>query len=171
MRIGEKRFGILDELFGINPEMCFSRADPRFANVIGRPDGRLGMIDWEDSGLRDAARDVADIVVHPNNEDLVTWQEWQAFLEPYLAERKKADSDIEKRVHLYYAVFPLFWLSGLVTRGRLLWERNQLADWTVNTMNPNVRLRRYLARAMAWPKMEFEGELEDVQDLVFFNIY
>jgi thiamine kinase-like enzyme len=30
--------------------MRFCRADPRFANVITRPDGRLAMVDWEDSG-------------------------------------------------------------------------------------------------------------------------
>src|SRR5262249_11985097 len=85
----EQRLGLVDKLFGMKAVSCFSRADPRFANVIGRPEQRLGMIDWEDSGLRDVARDVADILVHPNQEDLLSWNEWQAFLEPYFAERRK----------------------------------------------------------------------------------
>ena len=35
--------------------VCFCRSDARFANVISRPDGRVGLVDWEDSGLRDPA--------------------------------------------------------------------------------------------------------------------
>jgi len=31
--------------------LCFCRSDARFANVIARPDGRLGLVDWEDSGF------------------------------------------------------------------------------------------------------------------------
>jgi len=38
--------------------LCFCRSDARFANVIARPDGRLGLVDWEDSGLRDRAVEV-----------------------------------------------------------------------------------------------------------------
>lgn len=169
-KIAERRLEVIDELFQVKPALCFSRADPRFANVIRRPDQRLGMIDWEDSGLRDAARDVADIMAHPNQEDLLSWEDWQAFLEPYFAERRQVDPDIEKRVHLYNAVFPLFWLSGLLTHGIRRWEAEGLAGWTINTMNPNERLRRYLARAMAWPEMEFENELDEVEEVVFFDV-
>lgn len=168
IRIAKKRLKIVDTLFGIKAVMCFSRADPRFANVIGRPDGRLGMIDWEDSGLRDVARDVADLVGHANQEDLLTWQEWQSFLDPYLAERGKLDRTLEKRVHLYHGLFPLFWLSGLITHGIRRWQADKLAGWTVNTMNPNRRLRRYLARALAWPQMDFEDYLQQLGDCLFF---
>ena len=169
-QVAEKCSTIIDRLFQMKPVLCFSRADPRFANVIRRPDQRLGMIDWEDSGLRDPARDVADIVSHPNQEDLLTWAEWQPFFEPYLAERRKVDPEIEQRVHLYHAIYPLFWLSGLVRYGIRLWETDQIENWNINTMNPNERLRRYLARAMAWPKIDFEYELDAVAEMVFFEI-
>jgi Phosphotransferase enzyme family len=43
--------------------LCFCRSDARFANVIARTDGRLGLVDWEDSGLRDPARQVADLLI------------------------------------------------------------------------------------------------------------
>lgn len=168
--IAEKRMKVVDTLFQMNPNLCFSRADPRFANIIQRPDNRLGMIDWEDSGLRDVARDIADIIVHPNQEDLLSWEDWQAFLELYYKERRKVDPQIEMRVHLYNAIFPLFWLSGLVTYGVRRWQNDELRDWTVNTMNPNQRLQRYLARAMAYPKMDFEAELKEVEGLQFFDL-
>src|SRR5438105_35954 len=45
----EHRRNVVDELSAANPALCFCKADPRFANVIQRPDGRLGLIDWEDS--------------------------------------------------------------------------------------------------------------------------
>ncbi len=47
------------DLMDHTPPLRFCRADTRFANVIQRPDGRLGLVDWEDSGLRDPARDAA----------------------------------------------------------------------------------------------------------------
>jgi len=169
--IAKKRLILFNDLFALEPPLCFSRADPRFANIIQRPNNCLGMIDWEDSGLRDVARDIADIIVHPNQEDLVSWEDWQAFLQPYFAERRKVDVDIERRVHLYQGVFPLFWLSGLVTYGIRQWKSNHdLSRWNVNTMNPNHRLRRYLARAMAYPKMDFEDELKEIEGLQFFDL-
>jgi Ser/Thr protein kinase RdoA (MazF antagonist) len=167
-KLVERRAAIVPRVFEMKPVLCFSRADPRFANVIERPEQRLGMIDWEDSGLRDAARDVADIVAHPNQEDLLSWEAWQAFLAPYFAERRKVDAEIEQRVHLYNAIFPVFWLSGLISLGMRRWEANRLGDWTINSMNPNERLRRYLARAIAWPAMDFEQELDELGDLLFF---
>ncbi len=60
--------------------LCFCRSDARFANVIARTDGRLGLVDWEDSGLRDPAREVANLLMHPNQEDLLDWDTWQACL-------------------------------------------------------------------------------------------
>jgi aminoglycoside phosphotransferase (APT) family kinase protein len=168
--VAERQLGILDEIFELQPPLYFSRSDPRFANIIRRPDDRIGMIDWEDAGLRDVARDLADIVVHPNQEDLLSWQEWQAFLQPYYAERRKVDPDIEMRVQLYHAIFPLFWLSGLVSYGIRSWEAKQLDSWRVNTMGPNLRLQRYLARAMAYPKMDFERELKELEGIRFFDL-
>jgi thiamine kinase-like enzyme len=67
--------------------LVFCRSDPRCANVIARPDGRLGLGDWEDSGLRDPGREVADLLLHPNQEDLVAGPVWDAFLRPYQASR------------------------------------------------------------------------------------
>ena len=150
--------------------LSFSRADPRFANVIRRPHQALGMIDWEDSGMRDAARDIADLLSHPNQEDLLSWEAWQAFLEPYLAEQRRLDAEIEKRLHYYNAAFPLFWLSGLMSLGLRLWETGRLEGWVINEMNPNERLRRYLARVIAWPSMEYELHLEAVGDYEFFDL-
>ena len=51
------------------PQLCFCRLDARFANVIQQPEGRIALVDWEDCGLRDPARDVADLLTHPNQED------------------------------------------------------------------------------------------------------
>jgi len=64
----------------VAPE-CFCRSDARFANVIARPDGRVGLVDWEDSGLRDPARELADLLHHPNQEDLIDAEGWQPFLD------------------------------------------------------------------------------------------
>jgi hypothetical protein len=35
-------------------------------------------------------------------------------------------------------------------------------------MTPNERLRRYLARALAWPAMHFADQLEGLKDIFFF---
>ena len=164
----ESRHGVIEELSGHAPVDCFCRADPRFANVIQRPDGRLGLVDWEDSGLRDPARDLADVITHPNQEDLLDWNEWQAFLEPYLAARSKLDKDITRRMHLYLALFPLFWLTVISRHGIRLATAGQLKNWTVNGLSGNERLRRYLARAAAWPKMDYEEILARLKDIEFF---
>lgn len=168
--IGKTYAPIVERVFAMEPVLCFSRADPRFANVIQRPDHRLGMIDWEDSGLRDVARDIADIMAHPNQEDLVSREDWQAFIEPILAERRQYDPEIDQRVHLYQAVFPLFWLSGLIAYGIRRWHRQGLRDWTINTMDPNQRLRRYLARVMSWDNQAFDDALQSVGELEFFDV-
>jgi thiamine kinase-like enzyme len=46
--------------------------DPRFATVIQGPDGHLTLVDWEASGLLDPASDIACLLTHPNQEDLLT---------------------------------------------------------------------------------------------------
>jgi len=57
------------ELQACEVPLCFCRSDPRFADVIRRPGGCLAMVDWEDSGLRDPARDLADVTTHPYQND------------------------------------------------------------------------------------------------------
>jgi len=165
------RRGVVDELIAAEPELCFCKADPRFANVIQRPDGRLGLIDWEDSGLRDPARDLADVVTHPNQEDLLSPDDWQAFVQPYLAGHANREAGLARRAHLYQALFPIFWLTRITSYGQqLLASAGGLDGWSINGLRPNVRLRRYLARAQAWPRLNFERELEQLNDLEFFPL-
>jgi thiamine kinase-like enzyme len=158
---------IFRELGDYELALCFCRADPRFANVIQRPDGRLGLVDWEDSGLRDPARELADILTHPNQEDLLEWSAWRTFSEPYLAAHRKDDSTIDRRLHLYLAIFPFFWLSSILKRG-LRWaaEGTQRVK-RINELPINLRLRRYLARALAWPRIDFQDALDKIQDVSF----
>jgi len=167
--------GVLDrcgaaahELAALTPPLCFCRADARFANVIQRPEGRLGLVDWEDSGLRDPAREVADLLTHPNQEDLLAPDEWQAFLQPYLAGQWSVDPQLQQRLHLYLAIFPLYWLAILLDQGTRLAAANRLVGWTVNGLPANVRLRRYLARALAWPDADFRAQLATLDSLDFF---
>jgi thiamine kinase-like enzyme len=168
MKLLESRHGVIQELSEHVPSPCFCRADPRFANVIQRPDGQLGLVDWEDSGLRDPARDLADIVTHPNQEDLVDWKAWQAFLEPYISARSRIDSDISRRMHLYLAIFPIFWLIVISRNGIRLASTRKLKNWTVNDLSGNERLRRYLARAEAWPDMDYGDILASLEAIEFF---
>ena len=166
----DRRREVVNELSAAQSVLCFCRADPRFANVIQRPDGQIGLIDWEDSGLRDPARDLADILTHPNQEDLVSPDEWQAFLQPYLAGRAVLDAGLTLagRTHLYQALFPIFWLTVIMNQGLRQAGDAHWGDWTINGLPPNQRLRRYLARALAWPQLNFEPELERLGDINFF---
>ena len=164
----EKRRDAMSELAGCAPVPCFCRSDPRFANVIRRPDGRLGLVDWEDSGLRDPAIDLADLVTHANQEDLLSSDEWQAFLEPYLAARSRIDPHLSHRMHLYLSVFPLFWLVMLTREGIRMHEQERLKDWQANKMPAHQRLRRYLARSLAWPEQDFSSQLAQLDGVKFF---
>lgn len=164
----ESRHHVIQELSDHAPIPCFCRADPRFANVIQRPNGKLGLVDWEDSGLRDPARDLADVLTHPNQEDLVNWKEWQAFVVPYMDARSKIDNDIAIRMHLYLAIFPLFWLMTIIRNGIKMASAGQLTDWTINSLPGNERLRRYLARALTWPKTNYKVVLEELKSVEFF---
>jgi aminoglycoside phosphotransferase (APT) family kinase protein len=158
----------LDWCSGQGIRRSFNSADERFANVIRRPDGRIGLVDWEDGGLGDPARDVTGLLLHPDQEDLVSAEEWRAFLEPYLAAMVPRDRLLPRRIELYEAISPMFWLSVLFQEGLRRAEAGTLAGWTVNGLPPNVRLRRYLARALAWPDGDFEAELVGLGDMVFF---
>lgn len=164
----ERRRDVGRELDAHEPVLCFCRADNRFANVIARPDGRLGMVDWEDSGLRDPAKDLADLATHANQEDLLSPDDLRAFLGPYLAERGRLDPGLERRTQLYLAFFPLFWLAVLLGDGVRRAAANGLSGWRVNGMPANQRLRRYLARAASWPSADFSAELKALGSLRFF---
>lgn len=147
-----ERMSAMQEIVKRVPRLCFCRGDPRFANVIARPDGRLGMVDWEDNGLGDPARDIADLMLHPNQEDLLSTEEWNAFLEPYLAVHTKLDDEFLDRMDLYQGIYPVFFLSVLLRFGIKRANEGQLAGWTINDMPANERLRRYLNRGLAWRK-------------------
>jgi hypothetical protein len=156
------------ELVQYRAPLCFSQSDTRFANVIGRPDRRLGLVDWEDSGLRDPARDLAGVITHPNQEDLLTQRDWEAFLNPYVTVRSESDPGLLRRMHLYLGAYPVFWISLLVQDGVRRACSGQLAGWGANRLPPNERLRRHLARALAWPDLNFASHLDAVADVAFF---
>jgi aminoglycoside phosphotransferase (APT) family kinase protein len=147
--------------------LCFCRSDSRFANVIARPDGRLGLVDWEDSGLRDPAREVADLLLHPNQEDLLTPRAWEAFLAPYLASRRP-DPGFHDRLRGCLAIFPVFWLGVLLREGLRRVAAGTLDGWLVNGLPPNERLRRYLARCRAWPELDPSRALVELADVACF---
>jgi len=164
----ERHQPVVEALSNLPPVLRFSKADSRFANIIARPDGRLGLIDWEDSGLRDPARDLADLITHANQEDLLDFAAWQPFLKPYLAARSQDDPQIEQRMHLYLAIFPIFWIYVIIGVGMKRSTTEGFAGWTANELPVNVRLRRYLARALAWPNLDFSTELATLADVEFF---
>lgn len=158
----------IEALGHMDPVLAFCRSDARFANVISRPDGRLGMVDWEDSGLRDPAVDLADLLTHANNEDLLTPEAWQPFLQAYLAERSQLDPELPRRLDLYLALFPIFWLAVLSRWVLRFANEGRLIGWRLNTMPASQRLRRWLARAQAWPNGHFASELVALDGAAFF---
>jgi aminoglycoside phosphotransferase (APT) family kinase protein len=126
-------------------------------------------VDWEHSGWGDPARDLADAITHANQEDLLHWDEWQPFLEPYLAGRAHLDPELGERMRLYLGLHPLFWLAFLLAKSCVpRAQAGNLAGWMINEMPAHERLRRFLARALAWPEMNFTRHLENVADVVFF---
>jgi aminoglycoside phosphotransferase (APT) family kinase protein len=166
-----RRRPVVEELSGLeqrDPRRAFCRSDARFANVIQRPNGTVGLVDWEDSGLRDPAREVMDLLSHPNQEDLLAPDEWQAFLAPYLAVQAALDPALPRRIHLYAALFPLFWLALFFRLGIDRAQAGTLAGWTINGLPANARLRRYLARALTWPDPDIARQLDGLGDLSFF---
>ena len=147
--------------------VCFCRSDARFANVIARPDGRVELVDWEDSGLRDPARELVDLLHHPNQEDLIDAEGGQPFLDRYLPGRS-ADTGFGERVRGYLALFPVFWLGVLLTEGLRRAASGTLQGWLINDLEPNQRLRRYVARGLAWPAIDPTSRLSDVADNITF---
>lgn len=160
--------GTIQVLAQARPRRTFGRNDSRFANIIARPNGRLGLVDWEDSGLTDPALDIADLMVHANQEDLLSAGEWRAFLDPYLAVRLLVDPELERRIELHQAMLTLLWLSILVALGLSKAQCGRLDGWLVNEMPANQRLRRYLARVLAWPEVDFSRQLDALSGLRFF---
>ena len=129
------------------PVYVFSRSDPRFANFIQRPNGRLGMVDWEDSGWHDPAYAAADLLLHPNQEDLLSWEAWQPFFTPYFAERRKIDPSIEQRFVWYTAVLPLFWLALFLKISVGKKQDGTFDNWQINHLPANQRIQNYLVWA------------------------
>ena len=163
-----KGHGLALQLSRVDFLRCFCRADPRFANVISRPGSTLGIVDWEDSGLRDPAKDLADVLTHPNQEDLLSWYDWKAFLDPYLASRNRDDPTIEKRFQLYLGLFPVWWLGILLNEGVRRFEKGVFDGWSIHGIEPNQKLGRYLGRALAWPNYDYDPMGGDFAGTVFF---
>jgi hypothetical protein len=169
LKLSESAHTVFTDLYEEEPVLRFCKADPRFANVIKRPNAKLGLVDWEDSGLLDPARDIADLLTHPNQEDTVNWKEWQsAFIKLYLDARNKTDKTLTLRLQLYLAILPIYWLTVLIRRGHKLAKSGQLSGWTINGLSGNERLRRYLARALSWPSMEYFDTLSNLKNIEFF---
>ena len=65
-------------------------------------------------------------------------------------------------------VFAVFWLTWLLRGGARLAHEGRLDSWTINRMDPNQRLLRYAARALAWPEEDFNFQLQQLEGLRFF---
>jgi len=78
---------------------------------VQRTNGDLAFVDWEDAGLRDPARQVGDMLMHANQEDLLGPTEWGEFLNPFYAALKDSDPDLQDRVQLTLPLFCIFWLN------------------------------------------------------------
>jgi aminoglycoside phosphotransferase (APT) family kinase protein len=168
LEVAERRRPVLAELRDHEPVRCFCRSDARFANFVDRPDGRVGMIDWEDSGLDDPAMDLADLALHPNQEDLLSSDDLRVFLDRYLAGRAALDPQLERRTQLYVAALSVLWLAWLFPGGVRRARAGRLSEWTVNGLPANRRLRRYLARALAWPEADVADAYDSLADVEFF---
>jgi hypothetical protein len=141
------------------------RPPPRYGRLGGqrpaRPRHRSG-------GPHDPAIDLADLTTHADQEDLLAPSDLRAFLDPYLATRVPLDPHLPRRYGLYLAAIPIFWLALLLATGVRRATADALARWQVNDLPPNQRLRRYLARAAAWPAVDFSAELASLESLRFF---
>lgn len=146
----------------------FCRADPRFANIITRREGGVAFVDWEDSGLGDPACEVADLLTHPNQEDLLSAKEWRVFLDPYFAALHPTDPSLADRVQHYVPLLCVFWLAQLLDQGLQHARDGEATQWLVNTLPSELRLQRYLARVRVWPSPDFAKQLTSLKGLAFF---
>jgi hypothetical protein len=69
---------------------------------------------------------------------------------------------------LVYLVLPIFWLTLIIKQGLNVMDGEQPANWAINGLPGNQRLRRYLARGLAWPNMDYGNALDKLRDLAFF---
>lgn len=159
---------LFHELENLPHTPLFIRSDPRFANIIVRPDGRLGMVDWEDSGLGDIAGDLSEVSIHANNEDLVTSEDWSEFLRVYQDNSLYDDLTLLRRIDIYRLLHSIVWLGGLLAINVQQIEAGQPLMKTINEMQANLRLRRYYARCLAYPKIDFLAEFEASEGIQFF---
>ena len=65
-------------------------------------------------------------------------------------------------------LFCIFWLSVIIQRSVQGLRNGGTANEPVNELPVNARLRRYLARALAWPDLDFSKHLERLAELEFF---
>jgi hypothetical protein len=168
LQVADSRHEVLPTLVAIPPVLAFYRSDARFANVRSRPYGRLRMVDWEDSGLGDPARDVAGRLTGANQEALLTLADGEALFQLYLAACRREDPSRMEHVQRYLALFPIVWLSLLLGHGLDRARQGWLAGWTINGLPANQRLRRDLARAIVWPDHECDRQLAALTEIVFF---
>jgi thiamine kinase-like enzyme len=157
---------VLERLEQSMPTLKFCRSDPRFANVIKRPDGRLGFVDWEDAGLRDPALELSDLMLHTEQEDLLTQTDYHSFLATYCQEMESDPERLSSRIEEYGLVIPLFYMLILMRYGVGVSKAGRLAEWQINEMPANLRLQRYLARAMAGSMFDFDPSA--YADVLFF---
>ena len=92
---------------------------------------------------------------------------WQPFLSAYIQSRRH-DPGFEWRLQGALALFPIFWLGILLEDGMQRSALGTLDAWQSNAMEPNVRLRRYLVRAQAWPDPDPAAALANLADIIFF---
>ena len=109
--------------------------------------------------MRDPATEVADLLMHPNQEDLLSWAVWQPFLTTYIQSRQ-ASKGVCKGL---WRSLLSFWLGILLQQGMQRSALGTLDAWQINAMEPNVRLRPYLARAQGWPDPDPAVEPESIR--------
>lgn len=145
----------------------FTKPDMRFANVIARPDGRLALVDWEDSMLGDPAFDLADMLTAPNQEDLVPWRAWAPIWRRCFDAHRAADPRMAERAARHAQICAIYWLT-LVGKGMQLAEAGQPPHFDINSMLSEQRLRRFLARALAPEPAAFDDTLTALPETCFF---
>ena len=89
--------------------------DANWRNFIIQDD-RCVSVDWENSGWGDPAFEIADLMTHPEYEN-VTTEEWKFVIESYAIEANDADCFI--RIHTYYVEMLLWWV---IRYARFLYE-------------------------------------------------
>jgi hypothetical protein len=106
---------------------------------------------------------VTDLFLHTEQEDLLTQADYDAFLASYTQAMEIDREQFARRIEEINRVLPLFYIVIVMRYGIGLSQAGRLADWQVNEMPANLRLQRYLARALADSMFDFDpGEYADV---------